>query len=107
MQNPFADKMREEYRRRSLLTEVQFLERQADLEYLDRVKEEFRIQAALNVRGIAEAMLLARKQEITNRLALAPKRFDHRLSLIRWHDGVLGPLKKDNRFRQLIDVVKR
>jgi hypothetical protein len=42
------------------------LERQADLEYLDRVELEFRIQAALDGGGLAKAVLLARKQQIAN-----------------------------------------
>jgi hypothetical protein len=49
----------------------EFLDRQADLEYLDRVEVEFRVQAALDGGGLAEAVLLARKQQIPNWFALA------------------------------------
>ena len=42
------------------------LERQADLEDLDRVEVEFGIQAALDSSGLAKAVLLAGKQQITN-----------------------------------------
>ena len=49
----------------------EFLNRQADLEYLDRVEVEFRVQAALDGGGLAEAVLLTRKQQIPNWFALA------------------------------------
>jgi hypothetical protein len=75
------------------------LERQADLEDLDRVELEFRVQAALDGGGLAKAVLLAGKQQITNWFALAAQHFDQGLRLVRWHDGVLGSLKEDNWFR--------
>jgi hypothetical protein len=42
-----------------------------NLEYFDRVELEFRVQAALDVGGLTEAVLLARKQEVTDWFALA------------------------------------
>ena len=45
---------------------LQFLERQADLEDLDRVEVEFRVQAALDSCGLAKAALFAGKHQITN-----------------------------------------
>ena len=77
---------------------LESLERQADLEYLDRIEVEFRVQAALDGGGLAKAVLLAGKQQITNWLAFAAQRFNQGLRLIRWHDGVLGSLKEDNWF---------
>src|SRR6516225_8079617 len=47
-------------------------EREPGPENFDRVEGEFRIEAALNVAGLPEAMLLAREQEIANRIAFAP-----------------------------------
>ena len=76
-----------------------FLERQPDLEDLDCVEVKFRVQAVLDGRGLAKAVLLAGKQQITNWFALAAQRFDQGLRLIRWHDGVLGSLKEDNWFQ--------
>jgi len=61
------------------LPALQFLERQADLEDLDRVEVEFRIQAALDGCGFAKAVLLARKQEIANWFALPAQYFDQGL----------------------------
>ena len=48
------------------LDSVHHLEREADLEYFDRVELEFRVQAALDVAGVTESVLLARKQVVTN-----------------------------------------
>jgi hypothetical protein len=39
------------------------------LEDFDRIEGEFRIEAALNGAGLPEAMLLAREQEIADRIA--------------------------------------
>jgi len=62
------------------LAALQFLERQADLEDLDPVEVEFRIQAAaLDGCGPAKAVLLARKQEIANWFALPAQYFDQGL----------------------------
>jgi hypothetical protein len=47
-------------------------EREPGPENFDRVEGEFRIEAALNVAGLAEAMLLAREQEIADWIAFAP-----------------------------------
>ena len=52
------------------------LKRQADIEYFDRVELQFRVQAALDVRGLTKTVLLARKQVITNWFALAPQGFN-------------------------------
>ena len=58
------------------LDSVHDLEREADLEYFDRVELKFRVQAALDVSGLTKAVLLARKQEVTNWFALATQRFN-------------------------------
>jgi hypothetical protein len=50
----------------SVFTAVDDLEREADLEYFDRVELKFRVQAALDVSGLTKAVLLARKQKVTN-----------------------------------------
>src|SRR6266567_3813936 len=83
------------------------LERQADLEYLDRIEGELGVEAALDVGGPAKAVLLAREQEIADRIAFAPKRLDHGFGLIRRHDRVFIALKEDHGFRQPIHVIKR
>src|SRR6185436_9606519 len=68
---------------------------------------EFGIEAALNVAGPSEAMLLAREQEIADRIALAPQRLDHAFCLVRRHDGVLIALEEDHWLRQPIRVIER
>jgi hypothetical protein len=75
------------------------LEGKADLEYLDRVKLEFRVQAAPDVSGITKAVLLTRKQKVANWFAFAPQRFNQSFGLIGWYDSVLGALKEDRRSR--------
>src|SRR5215472_5011436 len=52
-------------------------------------------------------MLLAREQEIANRIALAPQRLNHAFCLVRRHDGVLLPLEEDHRLREPISMIKR
>ena len=76
-----------------------FLEGEPDLEDLGCVEVKFRVQAMLDSGGLAKAVLLARKQQVTNWFVLAAQHFDQGLRLIRWHDGVLGSLKEDNWFR--------
>src|SRR5262249_56039670 len=83
------------------------LEREPGPEDFDRIEGEFRIEAALNVAGLAEAMLLAREQEIADRIAFAPQRLNHTFRLIRRHDGVLLPLEEDDRLREAIRVIER
>src|SRR5262249_6580087 len=82
-------------------------EREPGPENFDRVEGEFRIEAALNVAGLPEAMLLARKQEIADRIAFAPQRLNHTFCLVRRHDGVLFPLEEDHRLREPIRVIER
>src|SRR5262249_44153185 len=82
-------------------------EREPGPEDFDRLKAEFRIEAALNVAGLPEAMLLAREQEIADRIALAPQRLNHAFCLVRRHDGVLFPLEEDPRLREPIRVIER
>ena len=82
-------------------------EREPGAENFDRIKGEFRIEAALNVAGLPEAMLLAREQEIADRIALAPQRLNHAFCLVRRHDGVLLPLEEDHRLREPIRVIER
>ena len=57
--------------------------------------------------GLPEAVLLAREQEIADRIALAPQRLDHGFCLVRRHDGVLITLEEDHRLRQPIRVIER
>src|SRR5262249_46067484 len=52
-------------------------------------------------------MLLAREQEIANRIALAPQRLNHAFCLVRRHDGVPLPRKEDHRLREPISMKKR
>src|SRR5262245_52159444 len=52
-------------------------------------------------------MLLAREQEIADRIALAPQRLDHAFRLVGRHDGVLLPLEEDHRLREPIRVIQR
>ena len=83
------------------------LERQPGPEHLDRIEIELGIEAALDVAGLAEAVLLAGEQEIADRIALAPQRLDHGLGLVRRHDGVLVALEEDHRLRQPVRVIER
>src|SRR5215471_10346141 len=85
----------------------QFSESQPDPKHLYRIKGDLRLEAALDVGGLAKAMLLAREQEIADGVSLASQRLDHDLGLIRRHHGVFGTLKKDDRLRQPIGVIKR
>src|SRR5215468_5530334 len=82
-------------------------EREPGPENFDRIEGEFRIEAALNVAGLPEAMLLAREQEIANRITFAPQRLNHTFRLVRRHDGVLLPLEEDHRLRDPIRVIER
>src|SRR5262245_16390787 len=82
-------------------------EREPRPEDFDRIKGQFRIEAAFNVAGFPEAMLLAREQEIADRIALAPQRLNHAFCLVRRHDGVLLPLEEDHRLRKPIRVIER
>src|SRR5260370_18915290 len=83
------------------------LEREAGAEDFDRIEGEFRVEAALNVAGLAEAMLLARDQEISDRIAFAPQRFNHTFRLVARHNGVLFPLEEDHRLRDPLPAIKR
>src|SRR5215831_2458758 len=85
----------------------QLSECQPDPKYLYRIEGDLRIEAALDVGGLAKAMLLAREQEIADGVSLTPQRLDHDLGLVRRHHGVLGTLKKDDRLRQPIGVINR
>src|SRR5215475_8536709 len=69
------------------------LERQPDPEHLHRIKRQLRIKTALDVVGLTKTVLLAREQEIADRISVAPQRLNHPLGLIRRHDGVLSALE--------------
>jgi hypothetical protein len=58
------------------LDSVHDLKREADLEYFDRIELKFRVQAALDVRGVAKAVLIARIQKVANWFSLAPQGFN-------------------------------
>src|SRR6516165_2973792 len=51
-------------------------------------------------------MLLAREQEIADRIALAPQRLNHAFCLVRRHDSILVPLEEDHRLREPIRVIE-
>jgi hypothetical protein len=73
------------------------LKGQIDAEDIDSIEVELGVETALNVASLPEAMLLAREEEIANRIAFAPQRLNHSFCLIRWHDGVLVTLEEDHR----------
>src|SRR5207248_9863054 len=83
------------------------LKRQADLEDLDRIEGELGFKAAPDGGALAKAVLLAREQEIADCVALAPKRVDHGLGLVRRHNCVFIALKENHRLRESVDVAKR
>src|SRR6266508_1241096 len=53
------------------------------------IEVELGIQRALDVLGLAKAMLLAFERKIGHRQAFCPQRIDHQLGLTRRHDLVL------------------
>src|SRR6267154_2695678 len=81
--------------------------RQPDLEHIDRVERKFSLQAALDIRRLAEAVLFARKQEIADRVALAPQHLHHGFGLIRRNDLVFVALKEDDRLLQSLGMKER
>src|SRR5215467_4520922 len=82
-------------------------ERQCDPEHLHRIERKLCIEAALDVVGRAETVLLTREQEVADSIAIAPQRLDHDLGLVRRHYGVLGALEENHRLRQPIGVIDR
>src|SRR5215470_15630910 len=80
---------------------------QLDLEHLDRIEGELRIEAAPYGVGLAESVLLAGEQEIADGTAFAPQHIDHHLGLVRRHDRVLLALEEDHRLRQPLRVIER
>src|SRR5215475_6203918 len=70
---------------------------QPNPEYLHRIEGDLRIEAALNVGGLAETVLLAQEQEITDGVAIAPQCIDHHFGLVGRDHRVLGALEKDDR----------
>src|SRR5262245_43227817 len=80
--------------------------RQTDLEDVDGVEGKLGFEAALDVRSFAETMLLARKQEITDRIAFAPQHLDHGFRLVRRNDLVFFSLEEDHRLRQPLRMRK-
>src|SRR5882757_9795345 len=81
--------------------------RQPDLEHVHRVERKFSLQAALDIRRLAEAVLFARKQEIADRVALAPQHLHHGFGLIRRNDLDFVALKEDDRLRQSLGMKER
>src|SRR6476659_8295560 len=80
---------------------------QADPEHLGRIEIELRIEAALDGGGLAEAVLLAGKEEIRDRIAFAPERLDHDLGLVGRHDRILLLLEEDHRLGQALRMKER
>jgi hypothetical protein len=89
------------------MQEPPILESQSGVEYLDRIECEFGVQAAFYVRGPPEAMLLARKKEVADSIAVAPQRLDHDLRLVWRHDSILGALEEYDWLGKSSCVVKR
>src|SRR4051794_8874114 len=75
------------------------LEREPSAEHLDRIERKLGLEAALNICGLEKSVLLAREQEIADRVTLAPQRIDHGLGLVRRQDGTLVALEEDHRLR--------
>src|SRR5260370_8354800 len=73
------------------------LKRQPGLEHVGRIEIELGVKTALYVAGLAKAVLLAGKQEIADRIALAPECLDHGFGLVRRHDGVPVALEEHHR----------
>src|ERR1700726_3263238 len=65
------------------------LKAQADPKHLGRIEIKLRIEAALDRSRLAEAVLLAGKKEIGDRIALAPERLDQDFRLVGRHDRIL------------------
>jgi hypothetical protein len=80
---------------------------QADPKHLGGIEIKLRVEAALDRRGLAKAVLLAGKEEIRNRIALAPERLDHDLGLVGRHDRILLPLEEDHRLGQALRMKER
>src|SRR5262245_57383666 len=85
----------------------QGLKPQFDLEHLDRIESELRIEASPYRIGLAEAMLFAGKQEIADSTAFAAQHIDHHLGLVGRHDDILFALKEDHGLRQPLRVIER
>src|SRR5262249_52297907 len=60
---------------------------------------------ALDVLSLAEAMLLAGEQQITDRYAVVAQRLDHLLGLARWHDPILVALEEDDGSLELLGML--
>ena len=67
------------------------------------VEVQLRLRRALDVRRLAEAVLLALKRDVGNGQALLPQRIDHPLGLVGRHDLVLQTLEKNNRTGEPVD----
>src|SRR5262249_23373376 len=72
--------------------------------HFERIEIELRVERALDVACLAEAVLLAGKQEIADRDLVAAQGIDHALGLIGRHDPVLVALKEDDRALEAFGV---
>src|SRR5271165_2849455 len=70
------------------------LERQPGAEHQRGIEIQLRVQRPHDVRRLAEAMLLAAEQQITDGNALGAQRVHHDLGLARRHDPVLIALEE-------------
>jgi hypothetical protein len=59
----------------------------------DRVNREFGVEAAFDVGGLPETVLLARQQQIADGISIGPQRLDRNLGLVRRHHRVLQVAK--------------
>jgi hypothetical protein len=80
------------------------LKSQACPEHFHGVEIKLGVERALDVGGLAEAMLLTREQEIADWCPAVAQRLDHCLSLVRRHYRILVALEEDHRARKAVGV---
>src|SRR5205085_4932677 len=86
-----------------------------DLDRLDRIGEreaedarvevQLAVERALDVLGLAEAVLLALEGDVGDGQLFTPERLDHQLGLVRRHDLVFEALKENDGARQAFSEV--
>src|SRR5208283_3129644 len=72
-----------------------------------RVEIQFRVQGAFYVLLLAETVLFAIEQEVSNGNSPVLQAVNHQLCLVERYDFVLRTLKEDHRHGEAIDVVDR
>ena len=83
------------------------LKSQACPEHFHGVEIKLGIKRALDVGGLAEAMLLTREQKIADWCPAVAQRLDHCLSLVRRHYRILVALEEDDGARKALGMKKR